>query len=201
MPVIINFKICDNAPECCGIEACPTKAFHYDYKEKTLKIDPEKCINCGRCACCKVGAIHFAKDEKEAEKIRKMIAKDKRKVTDLFVQRYGAQPIQNPFVIDESGFDRAIKDYPGKAVLEVLNDESIQCLVNSIPIKELFEEFEFVKYRKMMVEGDAFLKKFKIGKIPAFLFFENGKLKDMIEGYYDLTHRDELKKEISKFLS
>ena len=39
MSVLINFKICDNAKECGGIEVCPTGALSWDEENETIKID------------------------------------------------------------------------------------------------------------------------------------------------------------------
>ena len=36
MAVLINFKICDNAKECNGIEVCPTGALSWDKKNQNL---------------------------------------------------------------------------------------------------------------------------------------------------------------------
>ncbi|HQF36684.1 MAG TPA: hypothetical protein PLL26_03535 [Candidatus Dojkabacteria bacterium] len=59
MPVLINFKICDNSPFCDGISACPTGALYFDSQKGKICIDQSKCIECGKCTCCSVGAIHF----------------------------------------------------------------------------------------------------------------------------------------------
>lgn len=45
MAVLVNFKICDNAKECSGIEVCPTQALSWDEKEETIVIDNNKSFN------------------------------------------------------------------------------------------------------------------------------------------------------------
>ena len=50
MPVIINYKICDNAEACSAINVCPVGAFKWNAEKKSLEIDNDKCINCGKCA-------------------------------------------------------------------------------------------------------------------------------------------------------
>ncbi len=93
MPVLVNFKICDNAKECGGLAVCPTGALTYDEKEKTLLIDNNKCISCGKCEKeCPIGAISVAKTKEEYEKIKNEIDNDTRNIKDLFVDRYGATP-------------------------------------------------------------------------------------------------------------
>ena len=37
MPVIINFKICDNCDACNAIPLCPTKAYRYNNEKNTSK--------------------------------------------------------------------------------------------------------------------------------------------------------------------
>ena len=36
MSVLINFKICDNAKECSGVEVCPTEALSWNEKKKNI---------------------------------------------------------------------------------------------------------------------------------------------------------------------
>lgn len=148
MPVLINFKICDNAKECGGIEICPTKALSWDEKKKEIKIDNTKCINCGKCEeACPVDAIRVARNEEEYRKIKREINEDLRKVSDLFIDRYGAKPIHPGFLIPENKFNVAVLESNKLAVVEVFKQESIMCLLRSIPIKELFEDVD-IKYKK-----------------------------------------------------
>ena len=83
MSVLINFKICDNAKECGGIEVCSTGALSWDDKKETIVIDNTKCISCGLCEkACPIGAITVAKTEEEYEKIKKKIDDDPRTIEE-----------------------------------------------------------------------------------------------------------------------
>lgn len=198
MPVLINFKICDNSEDCSGIEVCPTGAFQWSEKDKKLVIDESKCILCGKCEkSCPVEAIKVAKNEEEYEKIKKVIEEDPRKVSDLFIDRYGAIPIHPAFLIDEKKFDVQILKSTKSAVVELFNEDSIQCLVKSIPVKELFEGMD-IKYRKIGIEDKKLLDKYKVKKFPSLLFFKDGKLIGKIEGYYDAKRKDKLVQNIKK---
>ena len=127
MPVLINFKICDNSKDCSGIEACSVGAFYWDEKNKTIAIDNSKCINCGKCeSACPVGAIRVAETDEEFEKIKKEIEEDPRKVSDLFVDRYGAEPVDPAFLITENKFEIQIIESTQLAVVELFNDDSIE---------------------------------------------------------------------------
>jgi Fe-S-cluster-containing hydrogenase component 2 len=201
MAVLINFKICDNSKDCSGIEVCQTGAFHWDEKNKKIVVDNSKCISCGTCEkACPVGAIRVAKTEEEYKKIKKEIERDSRKVSDLFIDRYGAQPMDPAFQTSQEKFYIQIIEATKLAVVELFNSKSIRCLLHSIPIKKLFEDID-VKYRKIEVKDDSLLKKYKVLELPALLFFKNGKLLGKIEGYYELWKSEKVKEKMDKIIS
>jgi Lrp/AsnC family leucine-responsive transcriptional regulator len=201
MPVLINFKICDNSSECSGIPICPVKAITWNEKKKTLEIDNKKCTSCGLCErSCMVGAIKVAKTEEEFEKFKKEIKDDKRKISDLFVDRYGAQPIHEAFLDKEENFNNLIKISKIPIVIELFNGNSIKCLLYSIPTKDLFP-VSSLRYRKVELSTDNLLKKYKIKVLPALLFFRDEKLIGKIEGYYGKDKKEEIDDIDKKILS
>ncbi len=202
MSVLINFKICDNSKDCNGPKVCPKGAFYWDEKRKTIAVDNEKCISCGLCEkSCPVGAIRVAKTKKEFKKIKKEIDEDSRKISDLFVDRYGAAPVSSVFQIPQSKFDIQILESTKLTVVEFFSQSSIKCLLYSIPIKSLFEGVN-LKYCKIKVkEKDFILKKYKVAELPALLFFKNGKLIGKIEGRYGFGQMKELLKGIKEIIS
>jgi NAD-dependent dihydropyrimidine dehydrogenase PreA subunit len=201
MPVLINFKICDNAEECSGIAVCPTGALSWDKKKKRIAVDNKKCIGCFKCEeSCPTGAIRVAKTEKGLEKIKKEINSDSRKILDLFVERYGAKPMYYQFHLSEDNFEPNVLKANKLTVVEVFSPESIECLLFSIPVRELFEGFN-VKYRKMEIKDKkGVFKKYAISRLPALLFFKSGKLIGKIEGYYDKKQKESLSKKVLKII-
>jgi NAD-dependent dihydropyrimidine dehydrogenase PreA subunit len=201
MPVLINFKICDNAKECNGIAVCPTGAISWDDAKKAIVIDNSKCTSCGKCVpACMVDAIRVAKTDAEYKKIKKEFAADKRKASDLFIDRYGAMSTHPAFLIGEDKFGLEVEGSHKLTAAEIFNDSSIMCLLFSIPVKELFGKTE-VKYRKVRLDGDALLKKYRISKLPSLLFFRDGRLVGKVEGYYDVKGKKELIGRIRKITS
>ncbi|EKE10658.1 MAG: hypothetical protein ACD_15C00217G0006 [uncultured bacterium] len=199
MSVLINFKICDNAKDCNGIAVCPTGALAWDAKKKSIKIDNEKCVSCRKCEKkCMVDAIHVARNEKEYEKIKKEIDEDPRKIGDLFVDRYGAEPIGLAFIGSEEKFQKEIIDYKKPAIVEFFDNDSVRCLLRSIPLRELIGKFN-CRFRKVKIEKDL-AENYRIKELPALLFFEKGKLIGKIEGYYDNEKKDELAKRIKAII-
>lgn len=170
--------------------------FAWNPEKKSLELNNFKCTACGACvSACQVGAIKVAKNQKEFKKLKREIREDPRKITDLLVDRYGAQPLDKDFFISQSKFDDQIIESSKLVVAELFDDKSIQCLYSSIPIKDLFEGKD-IKYRKVAVEDVSLLKRFEVKILPALLFFKEGKLLSKIEGHFNPGQKSELDKKI-----
>lgn len=165
MPVLINFKICDNAKDCSGVAVCKTGALFWDDKERTLKIDNTKCISCGLCEkACMTNSIRVAKNQEEYKLIKKEIEEDPRKIGDLFVDRYGAEPVDPAFITTEEKFQEHILEYDKLSAVEFYNSNSIRCLLKSIPIKELIGPMN-IRFRKLNA-SDKLVSEYKNKNSP-----------------------------------
>lgn len=197
MAVLVNFKICDNAKECGGIEVCPTGALSWDEENETIKIDNEKCISCGSCEQnCPIGAIRVAYDDEEYKKISKEIEEDPRTTKDLFVDRYGAAPLSEFFMIEEKDLNKKIGD--GITLVECYEDDSIQCLLKSIPIKDITSNMPKDTMFYKVEANEELKKKYNINELPTLLLFKNGNLLGKIEGYYQVEQKEELINKINE---
>jgi len=177
------------------------KAFFWDEKRKTIAVEEKKCIMCGSCEqSCPVGAIRVARTKEEYLRIKKEIESDPRKVSDLFVDRYGAEPRSPAFFISRRSFPVQILEATQIAVVEFFTNESIECLLHSIPVKELFPDVK-VKYRKIELgRDDELVKTYDINNFPCLLFFKDGKLVGKIEGYYSNSQKKILIGKIKKIM-
>lgn len=197
MAVLVNFKICDNAKECGGIEVCPTGALSWDEENETIKIDNEKCISCGSCEQnCPIGAIRVAYDDEEYKKISKEIEEDPRTTKDLFVDRYGAAPLSEFFMIEEKDLNKKIGN--GITLVECYEDDSIQCLLKSIPIKDITSNMPKDTMFYKVEANEELKKKYNINELPTLLLFKNGNLLGKIEGYYQVEQKEELINKINE---
>lgn len=189
MSVLINFKICDNVCECGGIEACPTGALFWDEENRRIGIDNSKCVSCGACVVeCPVEAIKVARSDEEFEKIKKEFEDDPRKVSDLFIERYGSMPINPDFLITFKNFDKELSLHTKPLLVEFFRDNDLQCLRKSVPIKELIPGEDIV-FRKVRVEdGCEYSKEF-----PCLVLFRDGKMDGKIEGYFGEDDKERLK--------
>lgn len=200
MAVLINFKICDNAKECGGIAVCPTKALTWDDNRETIVIDNDKCKSCGLCEKnCPIGAFNVAKTKEEYERIKNEIDEDPRTIKDLFVDRYGAAPLSDFFMLKSLEIEEKIK-HKGITLIELYKDDSIECLIKSIPIKELTEDFkEDTLFYKVEADDEA-ASKYSVEKFPSLLVFRDNKYLGHIDGYYTTDEKNLLLDKLKKLL-
>lgn len=199
MAVLINFKICDNAPECNGIAECPTGALTWDEENETIVIDNDKCTSCGICEkVCPMGVISVTHSEEEYKRKKEEIDNDPRTVKDLFSDRYGATPLAEYFMIEEDELDSKISE--GLRLIEFYNDDSIQCLLKSIPIKDITENLPSdLRFYKLSVD-DQLMNKYNVKELPSLLIFKDGNLLDKIEGYYTTDQKEEFMDKINEII-
>lgn len=190
MSILINFKICDNSPECGWINACPNKVICFDEQKDSLVINNDACVNCNRCVkSCPVGAIFLAKNQQEYEAKQKEIDNDPRTSKDLFVDRYWAVPISSKTLLEPDKLKESVLDSDKLIVLEFLNDDVIECLIKSIPIKEILSKDTL--YYKFFTDTN-FLKQYKVNTLPALLFFNHWKVVGKIEWFYWIEQKNTL---------
>lgn len=192
MSVLVNFKICDNAKECGGVEVCPVGAFSWDDEKETIVLDNEKCISCGLCEKeCPIGAIRVAKTEEEYEKIKQEIDDDPRTTKDLFVDRYGAAPLSEFFMIEVDDVSEKIKN-KGLTFIECYKDDSIQCLLKSIPVKELTVDLDHDTLFYKVEVDDEIVDKYDLYTFPSLLIFKDGEYLGKVDGYYTNDNKADL---------
>ena len=201
MSVLINFKICDNTPECSGIAVCPTGALSYDEAKKTINIDNTKCISCGQCMPqCPVSAICVAKTDEEYKDYEKQIENDPRTIKDLFVDRYGASAISDFFVIEESQLQNKI-EYEGITLIEIYEASNTQCLLKSIPLRDITDEMNGdIRYYKLN-SSETLVEKFQLSVLPSLLIFKTGALLGKIDGYYMQDQKEEFLSQVKSIIA
>lgn len=191
MPAIINHKICDQASACGGISVCPVGAFTYNEKTKKIEIDNEKCISCGACeSACPIGAIGVAQTMEELEELKQDIENDPRNPEDLFVDRYGADILNEDVLIEFDQLNSVISK-SDNVLIELFNDDSIMCLLKSITYKEILEQTGCVEYFRCNVENND-LVKLNVSELPALLLVKDGKVKQVVNGYFEEKDKQQL---------
>lgn len=210
MAVCINFNVCDNSPECSGIAVCRQGAIYWDEEKENLMggkgmlaIDNDKCVSCGSCISedgCPVGAIMLADTEEELKKIMDSIHIDPEKVRSLFVERYGAEPIDGQVCIEKDEIENLLTNNDGIVILEEFIEDSIQCLLSSIPIEEILLKIEkmgvwdHLDYYKCDVSDQADVEK----EYPLLKIYRKGNILAEIAGYYDNAHKEMLWAELHR---
>jgi len=200
MAVLVNFKICDNAKECGGIAVCPTGALSYDDEKESIIIDNDKCISCGKCESeCPIGAIMVARTDEEYDKLKEEIDNDTRTTKDLFVDRYGATPLSEFFMIESDDIENKVNN-DGITLIELYNDDSIQCLLKSIAIKDLTKDLPKDTLFYKAEANDDVLNTYNVKELPSLLVFKQGEFLGKVEGYYEVDNKEDLLHNMNKLL-
>ncbi len=204
MPVVINYKICDLAPECGGIEVCPTGAFFWNKKTKRPDVDNKKCTSCGVCAReCPVNAILVATTEKEYQKLLKKVKNDPRSEKELWRERLGCQPGRTPplaTIVTQRNFSKEVLKAKGMIALDVWSEETLDCRYHSLLWDEVKVSEKF-KLRKL--DGGKYTqlaKKLEATRLPTLLFFKDGQEIGRKEGYLYSKDKALVKKQIKRLL-
>ena len=200
MKALINFKICDNAKECNGISVCPTGAMSFDEENETIIVDEEKCTNCGLCEKeCPIGAIMVAQNEIQYTQYIQDIKNDPRKTKDLFVDRFGAAPLSEFFIIEEKDLNKKINN-PSLTFIEIFDFDTVACLLKSIPIKDITDTIPEEVFYYKLEKTDNLIHTYNLSELPTLLIFKNGKLLGKIDGYYETSNKDEFKNKIEEII-
>ena len=206
--VVIDYSICDNAPECSGIAVCPVGALYYDEKTKRIEFDASLCCDCGACADadgdgCPVGAIRHADNDEDYEAWKKEADANKDKIDQLNVERYGASLIEDKAELDVSECEGFVAQTSGLLVLEFYCDDSIRCLRYSIPITLLKNKVgvEFVHKKVYLkdqetIESIKVIKGHTLGELPILVCYKDGKYLGDVVGYYSDKDMDILVKKL-----
>ncbi len=184
--VIINRKICDNAPECSGIEVCPTSAMHWDDEKQEVAFDESICMDCGMCAeACPVGAILWGEDDQDYNKKLQEVEDDPRTFEELSVERYGASPIETPLEQDEMA--EAVKNCETRyLLLELFVDDSINCLVHSIRIEDIKKWFDdSATHHKVHISDPDILSDATIIEFPVLQIYKDHQYLGAVSGYFE----------------
>ncbi len=173
----------------------------FSWENNGLVIHNERCTSCGKCEkVCMVSAIRVAKNEEEYQKIQREIEEDPRNINDLLVDRYGAKPIDIAMIGREEEIEKKL-EAKRPMLVELYNEDSLMCLLSSIPMKEIADAFDQeTRYRKVEVKKQETLEKYQIEELPAMLLFKSGKLVGKIEGYYTNEQKDIFLEKIKKIL-
>lgn len=212
MAVRINFNICDNSSECSGIAVCDTGALFWNENginhlgdKGILSVDNSRCVSCGKCVGedgCPVGAIVYAPTEKELEALTESLHIDKEQIQRLFVERYGAEPVDETICISASKLDSVVMRQSGITIVEYYADWSIQCLLNSIPIDSIMRRIEMlcgernISYYKVDVTEATDKKQV----LPALHIYRDGEIIATLEGYYAQQRAEEFLVKIAAML-
>lgn len=217
MPIVFNFKICDNAAECNGIGVCPVKAITWDDEQRTLLVDNSKCTGCGLCAnaCPVPGAILVARTDEKFKKIKDEVEDDSRTRAGLLKDRYGVTPTDPNLIVTMTNFDEEVLQSDRIVIVDFWDKPHLGCRMFAIPFENLIakrsvlaeimkmknlEDLKF-KFRKIDVQKNPEIaKRYNVKKVPSLLIFWKGKAIGRIEGKVKIEEEEKVRERIAEIL-
>lgn len=192
MTIILNKKLCDNAPECGGIEVCPVGAFYYDKKKKQIMIDNDKCIDCLKCTLpdtCPVGCILYARNKEEEKRIKKMIQNDPRSSKWLWKARYGCEEAQTEpkeAVVNKDNYEEVINSN-GLKLIDLWHYDYLDCRFHSPLFEEILEgiDKQVEIYKLNAQDFSKLAKKLNVNKFPTMLLLDKDNEIYRYEGLFE----------------
>jgi hypothetical protein len=176
--IIFNYNICDSAPECGGISCCTKDAIIYkDGKPQWVRNKCDFCLECTTREACPVGAILYARNEKESSRIKELISQSPITNEVLWSERYGVQPASyKPIakIITKENLISFITDNSFK-VVDIWHPDALDCRLKSALYTDLFtnlpDKTSYYKY-----EGGTnheIDKHIVIKKYPTIIIYKN----------------------------
>lgn len=208
MKIIINHNLCDEAPECGGIEVCPTGAFAFNEEAQRVQVDQKKCITCLKCtlpSACPVGCIYFARDENDKMRIEEMLKLDPKTESWLWEERYGCYPGKTaPFAstLTSKNFKESFSADEYKLV-DYWNYNSIDCRYHSQLFTDILKDVKAPVsiYKVDCVSEKDISKQMKIINYPSLVLYDkSGKEIYRYEGLMKEANLTEVNKEIKALI-
>ncbi len=85
-------------------------------------------------------------------------------------------------------------------LIECYQESSIQCLLKSIPIKEITKEFpsDTLFYKVSFEEEKE--NEYDIQEFPALLIYKDGSLKGKVEGYFEIKDKEKFMNQVNEIM-
>ena len=193
MPVLIDYRVCDNAPGCGASRVCPTGAIAYDHGKNKVLVDSGSCIDCENHPCtryCPAGAVKFAASHDELERLKAEIESSSLSRDDLLEEKYGVRPGDpkdlgpNLIHVDDGNFAAEVLNSPLPVVVDFWAEWCAPCRILAPTFKSVAAEYDGrVRFAKLDTEEAAgTAARYGIMSIPTMLFFADGRVVDQAVG-------------------
>lgn len=186
---ILHTNLCDNNPDCPMINLCPQHAVKYDNKTLRIWVDEDLCVVCRKCYDEHCRLFEISENESDYKRIKKKIEDDPCQQSDLQIDRFGADIVDNVYAIEESnwkdGIQQFVQSIHGLSFVEVVIQRESECLYDCIPVADCID---IKTYRKVLVYSETIAEQirsfFGFLSFPVILVFSNGILVERIWGIY-----------------
>ena len=185
MPVLIDYRACDDSPHCGAARACSYGAITFNASRKKIEVDNSKCGDCGICVrYCPSGAVKFARTEAELKQVEAEIAASNLSKDDVLERQYGVRPGdpratgQNLGHVGCEDFEEEVLRSPVPVAVDCWAEWCAPCRILAPTFKDMAAQYDGrMKFVKLDTEACQDIPaQYGIRSIPTVLFFHRGKV-------------------------
>ncbi|MCL5039576.1 MAG: thioredoxin [Firmicutes bacterium] len=208
MPILVDYRACDDSPACSAVRVCPKGALRFDRNKGKIVADNSKCTACSApCTqVCPAGALKYYATMEELKKAETEISSSTLTKDDLLEQRYGLRPGDprelgpNLYHVDCDNFTSDVLRSDVPVVVDFWAEWCAPCRVLAPTFKQMAAEYEGrMKFGKLDTEDcQEVPSRYGIMSIPTMLFFYNGEIIDWAVG---ALSREMLRRKIESVLA
>lgn len=193
MPILVDYNICNNKPNCFPVQVCPKHTLQYDAERQKIWVDASVCGDCpGPCLnfCDRIGALKYAADmetlallqaqidgEMTADEVAAALQRRKE-------QERPPEPADAAVRVTTATFEQEVLRSAIPVVVDFWAEWCGPCKQMAPAFARLAQAYQGVlKFAKVNIDEEQLLAmRYRVQAIPTLICFYKGEVVDQVVG-------------------